>query len=231
MAPRAQAADSDTGSDTMVPDILQRSPEFLAPIAVLYGHRLERFGARPPGVLWKNEDGQRLRFEILVRVVDDEGTAGGVTINDLGCGYAAFFDFLKPLPVMRGGRYFGYDICEDMVDTAKRRVDDPRVSLLQSLIATRGADYSFASGTYNLRAAVDEGEWTEYVKASLAQLWSRTAKGLAFNMLRANGGSRDDGLYYGDPQAFLDFCRDALSPDATLIDDYPLPEWTILVRR
>ncbi len=51
----------------MVPAIVQRSPQFLAPIAVLYGQRLERFGARPPGVLWRNEDGQRLRFEILVR--------------------------------------------------------------------------------------------------------------------------------------------------------------------
>ncbi len=46
----------------MVPDILHRSPGFLAPIAVLYAQRLERFGARPPGVLWGNEDGQRLRF-------------------------------------------------------------------------------------------------------------------------------------------------------------------------
>ncbi len=54
----------------------------------------------PPGVLCRNEDGQRLRFEILVRVVEDEGKAGGVTINDLGCGYAAIFDFLAPLPVM-----------------------------------------------------------------------------------------------------------------------------------
>ncbi len=51
----------------MVPAILQRSPEFLAPIAVLYGQRLERFGAWPPGVLWRNEDGRRPGFEILVR--------------------------------------------------------------------------------------------------------------------------------------------------------------------
>ncbi len=132
---------------------------------------------------------------------------------------------------MRGGRYFGYDICEDMVEVAKGRIDDARVSLLHNLIATRAADYSFASGTYNLKADVDEGEWTGYVKASLTQLWSRTAKGLAFNMLSTDGERREDGLYYGDPRAFLDFCREALSPDATLIEDYPLPEWTILVRR
>ncbi|MFQ5619307.1 MAG: class I SAM-dependent methyltransferase [Rhodospirillales bacterium] len=215
----------------MVPAILRRSPQFLAPIAVLYGRQLARFGARPPGVLWRNGDGQRLRFEILLRVLDDGEKAGGVTINDLGCGYAALFDFVAPLPVMRGGRYFGYDICEDMVDTARRRIDDARVSVVHSLIATREADYSFASGTYNLKADVDEAEWTDYVKASLAQLWSRTTRGLAFNMPGPDHGKREDGLYYADPQAFLDFCRDALSPDTTLIDDYPLAEWTILVRR
>lgn len=215
----------------MVSDTLRRAPEFLARIAVLYGKRLERFGARPQGVLWRNAEGQKLRFDVLVRVFDPGDRRGGISINDLGCGYAALFDYLKGRPVMAGSRYTGYDICEAMVETAARRIDDPRARFVQSLVATETADYSFASGTFNLKADVGAGDWKAYVKASLAHLWTRTAKGLAFNMLSVTATRREGGLYYADGAEFLDFCAATLSPDAVLADDYPLDEWTIFVRR
>jgi len=33
-----------------------------------------------------------------------------------------------------------------------------------------------------------------------------------------------------DPRPFFDFCMRELSPNVTLLHDYPLQEWTILVR-
>ena len=39
------------------------------------------------------------------------------------------------------------------------------------------------------------------------------------------------GLYYADGEEFLEFCRDRLSPDVTITDDSPLPDWTIFVHR
>ncbi len=218
----------------MVSEPLKRAPKMLAPVAVLYDLRLKRFGARPEGVFWLDEDGQNLRFEVLARIM--EGAGESVTVNDLGCGYGAFFKFLKDRPEMKDGLYLGYDISESMVDKAKRLNDDPRAEFVQGLIATWRADYSFVSGTYNMRMDTDPVEWAEYVRASLAQLWSASGRGLAFNMLAdeesiRRGKPRQDDLYYARSRDYLDFCRRQLSPHSTLITDYPLAEWTILVNR
>ena len=215
----------------MVSAALKRASQILAPIAALYGQRLEQFGAAPRGVFWKTEEGQRLRFDVLMGVLDAAADAGGITVNDLGCGYGALFDFLKDLPAMRGGRYFGYDISKDMVQTARRRIDDRRALFVQTMAATRDADYSFASGTYNMCTDTGEAEWMKYVKASLTHLWSRSHKGMAFNMLSSHGKKRLGNLYYSDPAPYFDFCMRKLSKNVALLHDYPLPEWTIIVRR
>jgi SAM-dependent methyltransferase len=207
--------------------VLEQAPDILAPVAVAYDKRLGQWGARARGVFWRNEEGQRLRFEVLSRALQDE--PGPVTINDLGCGYGAFFDFLKDHPALRGGRFHGYDISEAMIRKAQERIDDPRATFTQGLIANEIADYSFASGTYNLCLDTDVDRWIRYVKASLTHLWTMTRKVVAFNMLAGLNYKRD-GLYYAEAKGYLAFCR-TLSPDVTFIDDYPLKEWTIVVRR
>jgi SAM-dependent methyltransferase len=215
----------------MVSGVLKSAPELLAPIAAVYSQRLEQFGAKPRGVFWRNADGQRLRFDILSAIFDADADKGGVTLNDLGCGYGAYFDYLKDQPPMRDGRYYGYDISEDMVARAKHDVDDPRATFLLSPTPTRDADYSVASGTYNMRMNIDDEPWAEYVRASLTHLWSRSHKGMAFNMLSAYGGKRLSDLYYADPRPYFDFCMRKLSRNVVLIHDYSLDEWTLFVRR
>ena len=42
--------------------------------------------------------------------------------------------------------------------------------------------------------------------------------------------SPGDQVGYGDPCAFFQFCKREISPDVTLLHDYPLYEWTMLVR-
>ena len=204
----------------------------LAPIAALYTLRLRECGASARGVYWKNEEGQQLRFEVLLGVVDLKDDVGGISINDLGCGYGAFFSFLADRPLMQGSQYVGYDISEEMVLEAARRIKDPRARFSHSLIATRAADYSFVSGTYNMKLDERDRDWSAYVEENLKQLWSVTKKGLAFNMLDVRTKNRKESdLYYADWQVFRDFCVHELSPHVTVMREYPLDEWTIYVHR
>ena len=172
-----------------------------------------------------------MRFELLIEVMGDDVHKKGISVNDLGCGYGALFEFLRDMPPMDGGRFFGYDISRDMIKAARRRVRDPRAQFYESSAAIHVADYSFASGAYNMRQTAGEGEWNRYVKESLRRLWAKSAKGMAFNMLNDEREKIEDWLYYADSQDFLDFCRADLSSDAVLIDSHPLREWTILIRK
>lgn len=206
---------------------LSRAPDLLKPLAGVFDRRLADWGATARGVYWKSEDGQKLRFEVLARVL--EGDSGPFTVNDLGCGYGAFFEFLAPRLGDRLLRFAGTDISPAMVAEAKARIADSRAAFVRGLAASEDADYSFASGTFNMCLKAKPAEWIDYVETSVAHLYGRSRKALAFNML-SGGDQVREGLYYADPERFAAFCR-GLGATVEFAADYPLDEWTIFARR
>jgi len=206
------------------------SPAFLKDISKVFSFRVHTFGGTPAGVLWKSNEGQQLRFEVLAGILDDLPPSTAVTINDFGCGYGAMYDFLHDLPSMAEMTYSGYDISKKMVDTALQRNNDRRATFSEASKIDTPADFTFVSGTFNLKLDVDDGPWGTYVKSTLNQLWIMSDKGLAFNMLDKNRPDQEIGLYYANVEEYMNFCR-TLSPDATFIDNYQLDEWTIFMRR
>jgi len=212
-------------------ETLERSKSMLEPVLATFDARLAKFGADPRSAFWRNAEWQRRRYDILARLFAEDDRRGGATITDFGCGYGAFFDYLKDRPVMTAGRYTGIDMSAAMIEQAKARIDDARATFKRHLIATERADYTFVSGTYNMLMDADRDEWTDYVKASLAQLWSKTTKALGFNMLRLDAPEKYPTLYYADGEEFLEFCRNHLGADVEYSNDSPLPDWTIFIRR
>ncbi len=97
---------------TGISDPKQRPPEarLLAPIANEFAAAIRLFGANHRGVFWSSAEGQLERFRQLAGIFDQADMAGGVSINDLGCGYGALFEFFADHPALQGGRYAGFDI-------------------------------------------------------------------------------------------------------------------------
>jgi hypothetical protein len=62
------------------------------------------------------------------------------------------------------------------------------------------------------------------------RLAEKSRLGFAFNLLTTFVDFRADGLFYADPCAFFRFCKQEISPDVVLLHDYPLYEWTMIVR-
>ena len=207
-----------------VGNILRAAPRMLVPVVRAYERRLSRYGPTAQGVFWKNQEWQLRRYAILEDIFDDMAQAGGITIHDFGCGYGSLFGYLADKAVMRRSRYIGTDMSQGMIDAAKARHADPRGQFVRGMSAHEIADY-------NMHMGADAEEWVEYIQASLKQLWQHTRRGLAFNMLRDDTDVHYDGLYYADPVRFLTFVRESLSPEAEVIVDPPLPDFTIFVRR
>lgn len=202
--------------------------EALDAVEALYTANLAEHGTSSASVGWPDQDAQRLRFEKLAHLLAIDDTDKHVTVNDWGCGYAAMFPFLADRLGSRLTSYHGYDLSADMLAAAREHVRDPRVELIQSPEITRAADYTFVSGTFNVRFAASDQAWGEYIRTMLRSIAAQSRRGFAFNLLTTYVDWRQDGLFYADPAELFTFCRTELCRRVSLLHDYPLYEWTIV---
>ncbi|NVK20220.1 MAG: class I SAM-dependent methyltransferase [Methylocystaceae bacterium] len=200
-------------------------------IATGYAMQFQEKGATHEGVLWASEEDQKKRFQMLLAPVERDFSGQDISINDLGCGYGAFFHFIKNHPAFEQGTFYGYDICADFIKAAQTKIHDPRAQFHHSNTALFEADYSFASGTFNLIGPQPIEDWTLYVKACLREFFKKTKKAMCFNLLDPETSMKEEWLFYADPDDFLTFCQKSLSPKTTISMNPELKGFTICVKR
>jgi hypothetical protein len=193
-----------------------------------FNEKIIKYGVTPRGVDWNSSEAQNIRFTQLIKICD---RAKSFSINHYGCGYGALVNFLTDKGYVF--RYRGFDISEQMIAKAKelhRGMDCCEFTANeQSLIA---ADYTVASGIFNVKLDMDQQEWQEYVLYILNKIAKVSIKGFAFNMLTKYSDldrMRPD-LYYADPCFFFDYCKSRFSKNVALLHDYDLYDFTIHVR-
>ena len=194
-----------------------------------YDEKLRAHGPTPAGVDWNSLESQELRFALLANLWRD---AADASILDYGCGYGALADYLRA----RGhrGAYVGYDVSEAMAEAAHTRVaslNACRVTAKREDL--QPADFAVASGVFNVKQDADEDTWRAYIWETVADLAALGTRGFAFNALTSysDADKRRPDLYYADPLEAVDRCKRAYSRFVTLVHDYPLYEFTIIVRR
>jgi SAM-dependent methyltransferase len=203
--------------------------EILGEVNRYYSGKLEAHGATARGVDWSSVESQRTRFAQLLKVRVDDAP---FTINDYGCGYGALFDYLsgEGYPF----KYCGFDISPQMIAKATELHSGMRqVAFVTEESRLTGAHYTVASGVFNVKLQTTATEWTSYILKTLEAINGFSERGFSFNILTKYSDPefmRDD-LYYADPLFFFDYCKTRFSRFVSLIHDYPLYEFTILVRK
>ena len=204
------------------------SDDILADVAGYYSGKIEAHGETPLGVDWNGEQGQQLRFAQLLKIVDH---SGAVSVNDLGCGYGALYDYMKPdFPDLN---YTGCDVSEKMITAARARHKGPDAHFVVCSEPPGMADYGIASGIFNVCLGHSKEAWWEYVQNTLDVLNKTSRLGFAFNCLTSYSDAeymRDD-LYYADPKVVFDLCKKKYTRNVALLHDYELYEFTMLVRK
>ena len=204
-------------------------PNLLTEVAGYYSAKLTEHGETPQGVDWNGEQSQGLRFENLCRIVN---VPEPFSINDLGCGYGAFLDFLAQR--YETFSYSGIDVSKDMIRAAERRCQgQAHARFVVAGTPDQVADFSVASGIFNVRLGRADAEWRSYMEATLDALDRSSTRGFAFNCLTSysDAGKMRDYLYYADPCVLFDLCKRRYSRHVALLHDYGLYEFTILVKK
>lgn len=203
--------------------------EILANISEYYSAKLRQHGATPHGVDWNAEEGQIKRFFQLSKIIQDQKP---FTLNDLGCGYGALYTFLKQSFDL--SKYSGFDISEPMIETAKAQTKDcQEVRFYCSASIDQPADYSIASGVFNVRLNLSDDQWLSHMIATLDNLNENSKRGFSFNCLTiySDAERKHDYLYYADPGYIFNLCKKRFARNVALLHDYDLYEFTVLVRK
>ncbi|MBI2769364.1 MAG: class I SAM-dependent methyltransferase [Burkholderiales bacterium] len=201
-----------------------------ADIANYYAAKISRFGPTPLGVDWTCVPTQELRFVQLARLIEP---GNPFSLHDFGCGYGALVGFLSK----RFGRanidYLGLDLVPEMIAHARKKWKrHPGVQFEEGATPSRSADYAVASGIFNVKLYHASDRWHQHVANTLGAMARSSKTGFAVNFLAplADHEAGREELYRPHPDVWIAHCRDKLGGTPTLVDNYGLREFTLLVR-
>jgi SAM-dependent methyltransferase len=199
-------------------------------VSQYYTEKIDTHGPTPQGVDWNGSESQELRFEQLLKICLTSDSP--YTIIDYGCGYGALFEFLRQR--QNHFRYIGYDCSERMIENARRlHHNAAQCNFVSGSSCTTTADYSVASGIFNVRGQYSDQQWLDYCLDTINELNRLSSLGFSFNMLTrySDQDKMRDYLYYADPCLIFDYCKRQIGRNVALLHDYDLYEFTILVRK
>ncbi|HUB47248.1 MAG TPA: class I SAM-dependent methyltransferase [Acetobacteraceae bacterium] len=202
-----------------------------ARIAEYYTQKVKAFGSTPLGVDWTCQPTQEMRFVQLLKLCD---FSAPFSINDLGCGYGALAAFMHRRHGACAVDYLGIDLSGEMVRRARRRYRmHGGTRFATGSASPRAADYSVASGIFNVQLDVSAADWDAFITTTLQHLAATSQRGFAVNFVAAppDGQRVKQGLYTTPPGRWVEYCANQIGADVQLIDGYGMHEFSLLVRR
>lgn len=193
-----------------------------------YKEKICEHGASPRGVDWKSAESQILRFSKLISMWSIESKS---RVLDFGCGYGALLKYLQEQDI--GCHYIGYDPTEEMITAARIKFGEESLERFSSSVPDTACEYAVASGLFNVKGNIDTKQFQQYILNNLKILNELTTTSFAFNMLTSYSDThlmRSD-LYYADPCFYFDYCKKEFSKSVTLLHDYNLYEFTMVVSK
>ena len=193
-----------------------------------YNRKIKEFGADSKGVDWNGPESHFLRFKQLAKIISDNE----FSLLDYGCGYGALVDYLDT--TNSKFRYTGYDIAEEMIKAGtKKYLTRAGVRLTGEFESIGIHDYCISNGLFNVKLDADETEWKKYIIDTLDKMDRLCEKGFSFNLLTSYSDAErmKDYLFYAEPARMFNHCKVAYSKHIALLHDYPLYEFTILVKK
>lgn len=204
--------------------------EVLDDVAAYYTAKISTHGPTAHGVDWASAGTQELRFAQLLEVCD---FSGPFSLNDVGCGYGALLSYLAKFRPGVEIDYLGIDLSAAMIESAIRWAPKRgRANFLVASSSPRVADYSVASGIFNVKLGAPVGLWESFISKALRDMHATSHKGFAVNFkaAQASACALPPGLYVTRAETWVRHCEQQFGSSVELVADYGLDEFTLLIR-
>jgi len=117
-------------------------------IAEIYNKRFRKLGPTPEASMWFSKKRQFERFDVIFNQVQLLCQINSISISDVGCGYGAFLEYLLAKKLNEKWRYYGYDVCPEVIRFCKKKYFE-RASFYTKSVPVHKTDFVIMSGTFN----------------------------------------------------------------------------------
>lgn len=202
----------------------------LTEVRQYYSRKIDTYGATPLGVDWSCVPTQQMRFVHLLKLCNFDAP---ITLNDVGCGYGALLTFLAKRFRGKAVSYLGIDLSPAMIAHAQalwRKREDTAFAVAS--MSPRTADYSIASGIFNVKLTQPVDVWEHFVAKTLADMHATSRRGFAVNFLAPSPAQSPaiSELYSAHPDVWRKHCEQAFNSRVEIIAGYGMREYTLLSR-
>jgi len=186
-----------------------------------YRDRLERYGPGIKALASGTEERRKIRFDALV----DVGIKDGVSVLDVGCGFADFYGHLKSRGI--SVNYTGIDIVPDLIERTKDTYPNLNLEvrdLQEYPFPSSSFDFVVCSQVFNLNLGLEKNN--KLVEDMLAIMHKMARNGVAVDFLTEYVDFKQDHLFYYQPEKIFELSK-KLTRCVTLKHDYPLFEFCV----
>jgi SAM-dependent methyltransferase len=199
-------------------------------IADYYNKAFNKHGETPEGLAWDNQINLNKRYEVMFDLIKyPTQIIPNATVLDFGCGYGGFYKWIKEHEKLV--EYTGLDINKEVLKIAEEKY--PKITWINSDIHENifdvNFDYTVCNGTFTVKDTLTQEEMTNFMCNTLEKLWTKTNKGIAFNVMSKLVDWERDDLFHVSIDQLGQWLIDNLSRNFVIRNDYGLYEYTVYV--
>jgi SAM-dependent methyltransferase len=179
-----------------------------------YESCLAKHGDNHLGVDWPNEEDARTRYQVMYGVAKDYPAS----FLDYGCGVGGFlYEFGRSFHSWPSHNdYFGYDKSAKMIEWCRKKHPDFQFSDVNY----PKSDYVIMNGVFTEKRGITFGQMWGMVQAELLEVWAKTRKGLAFNVMAYHVDYEKDHLFHLPMDLMANFVAKNMSRKFVIRNEY-----------
>ena len=174
-------------------------------------------GATSKGVDWKNKYQTVKRYSTFLDLIEKTNNKN-LSLLDVGCGYGAFYDFIKKKSEKKID-YLGVDLVEEMIVHAQNEYGEKKFSAIDffELDREKKFDFVIANGLFTQKFDFSNDQMIKFLKKSFIKLHTLSFKAFIFNVLSENVDYKNPKNFYISNDEIIDFLLDK---DSVTIDKF-----------
>ncbi len=197
-----------------------------------YEECLEKHGDSHLGVDWPKAEDVDKRYQVMLELIlIHEKEFDNRSLLDLGCGAAHLLGYINKKKI-ENISYSGLDISPKFVALSQEKFPTQtfyHLDVLESSAMLPSFDYIVINGAFTEKREMSFDEMFDYLKSMLRIVYSKSNKGIAFNLMTKHVDWERDDLFHVPFDTIAAFISKELSRNFVIRNDYGLYEYTVYV--